>query len=169
MRFIACAAMAAALLTTPASARCFDVVGRVMVERSSTDLLGRERTTLQQTSAASPGDHLVFQLDYRNVRSTVANTIVITNPIPASLVYAGTDSPGETVSVDGGRSFGTLSELKVAEADGVERAALPEDVTHVRWVIHREMPTGTGGQLSFRAVMRDVDYVPSHEVQMAMR
>lgn len=169
MRFVASAVMTAALLAAPANARCFDVVGRVMVERSTVDARGAEQTVLQQTTEASPGDRLVFQFDYANARPTVANTFVITNPIPAQLVYAGTDSPGETVSVDGGQTFGQLAALTVRDVDGAERAATPQDVTHVRWVIHRTMPTGTGGQLSFRAVMRDVNYLPSRDVQLAMR
>src|SRR3546814_17217069 len=85
------------------------------------------------------------------------------------MVYAGTDTPGEVVSVDGGRSFGPIAEMKVADADGVERTATPADVTHVRWVINLAMPTGAGRQLSFRAVMRDVNHLPSRDVQLSMR
>src|SRR3546814_20505664 len=84
------------------------------------------------------------------------------------MVYAGTDTPGEVVSVDGGRSFGPIAEMKVADADGVERTATPADVTHVRWVINRAMPTGAGGQRRFRAVMRDVNPLPPPDVQLAM-
>ena len=169
MKFIACAAMAAALLATPANARCFDVTGRVMVERAVTDRAGNPHLVLEETADAAPGEALVFQFDYRNARAGVANSFVITNPIPDQMVYAGTDTPGEVVSVDGGRSFGPIAEMKVADADGVERTATPADVTHVRWVINRAMPTGAGGQLSFRAVMRDVNHLPSSDVQLAMR
>jgi hypothetical protein len=169
MKFVASAAIAASLIAFPANARCFDVTGRIMVERTVTDGSGRQHAVLEETADAAPGEHLVFQFDYRNARPTVANTFVITNPIPDQLVYAGTDSPGEQVSVDGGRTYGSLADLKVADADGMERSARPRDVTHVRWVINRAMPTGTGGQLSFRAVMRDVNYLPSRDVQLAMR
>lgn len=169
MRSIAFAAVAAALLASPANARCFDVVSRVLVERTVPDAKGHQRTSFQQTNMATPGDKLVFQFDYRNAQQHVANVFVITNPIPAQLVYAGAESPGEQVSVDGGQTFGSISDLKVVEADGIERIAEPQDVTHVRWVVRREMPTGSGGQLSFRAVMRDVNVLPSREVQMAMR
>src|SRR3546814_16076175 len=101
--------------------------------------------------------------------SDLANSFVITNPIPDQMVYAGTDTPGEVVSVDGGRSFGPIAEMKVADADGVERTATPADVTHVRWVINRAMPTGSGGQLTFRAVRRDVNDSPSRDVPLEMR
>src|SRR3546814_19607312 len=43
MKFIASAAVATALLAVPVKARCFDVVGRVMVERSTTDARSEER------------------------------------------------------------------------------------------------------------------------------
>ena len=169
MKLFALVAAAAALASTPAAARCFDVTGRVLVERSSVDNHGFQKTSYQPATEASPGDHLVFQLDYVNARPTPANMIVLTNPIPPQLVYAGSSTPGEIVSVDGGQSFGNLAELTVTEDNGVTRKAMPSDVTHVRWVIHREMPSGTGGQLSFRAVMRDVAAAPEREIQMAMR
>src|SRR3546814_3270044 len=69
MKFIACAAMAAALLATPANARCFDVTGRVMVERAVTDRAGESHLVLEETADAAPGEALVFQFDYRNARS----------------------------------------------------------------------------------------------------
>src|SRR3546814_15320878 len=47
MKFIASAAVATALLAVPVKARCFDVVGRVMVERSTTDAAGHEQTVLE--------------------------------------------------------------------------------------------------------------------------
>lgn len=169
MKLIAFAAIGAVLASAPATARCFDVTGKVLVERSSVDSRGFQRTSFEPTTEAAAGDHLVFQLDYVNVRPTTANMIVITNPIPASLIYAGTDTPGELVSVDGGQTYGQLARLTVTEDTGVTRHALPEDVTHVRWSIHREMPTGTGGQLSFRAVMRGNEAAPQKEMQMAMR
>src|SRR3546814_13175478 len=50
MKFIACAAMAAALLATPANARCFDVTGRVMVERAVTDRAGESHLVLEETA-----------------------------------------------------------------------------------------------------------------------
>src|SRR3546814_4296319 len=82
MKFIACAAMAAALLATPANARCFDVTGRVMVERAVTDRAGESHLVLEETADAAPGEALVFQFDYRNARPGGANSFVITNPIP---------------------------------------------------------------------------------------
>ena len=169
MRFIAWAAVTAALFISPANARCFEVVGRVMVERSTVDSAGLRQVVLTPTSAASPGDHLVFQFDYWKVQPYTANTLVMTNPVTPQLVYAGSDTPGELVSVDGGRTFGALAELTVTDVDGLVRAAMPDDVTHVRWVVKKEMPSGSGGQLAFRAVMRDVNYLPERDVQLAMR
>src|SRR3546814_7999542 len=102
------------------------VTGRVMVERAVTDRAGESHLVLEETADAAPGEALVFQFDYRNARPGVANSFVITNPIPDQMVYAGTDTPGEFVSVDGGRSFGPIAEMKVADADGVERTATPD-------------------------------------------
>src|SRR3546814_11703335 len=100
MKFIACAAMAAALLATPANARCFDVTGRVMVERAVTDRAGESHLVLEETADAAPGDALVFQFDYRNARPGVDNRFALTNPFHAQMVHAGPVTPGEGVPVE---------------------------------------------------------------------
>src|SRR3546814_16334561 len=84
------------------------------------------------------------------------------------MVYAGTDTPGEVVSVDGGRSFRPIAEMQVADADGVERTATPAHVTPVRWVINRALPTGAGGPLSFPAVMPEVNHLTSRAFPLAL-
>ena len=58
------------------------------------------------------------------------------------------------VSVDGGRQWGSLSELTVAETDGTRRAAQPADVTHVRWAFDKPVPAGGTGKLLFRGVVK---------------
>src|SRR3546814_14819878 len=91
-----------------------------MVERAVTDGAGNPHLVLEETADAAPGEALVFQFDYRNARPGVANSFVITNPIPDQMVYAGTDTPGEVVSVDGGRSFGPIrSEERRVGKEGV--------------------------------------------------
>src|SRR3546814_12160693 len=123
-----------------------------MVERAVTDRAGESHLVLKETADAAPGEALVFQFDYRNARPGVANSFVITNPIPDQMVYAGTDTPGEVVSVDGGRSFGPIAEMKVADADGVGRTATPPELPHLRRVIKRPTTPDAHQQPSFPRV-----------------
>jgi hypothetical protein len=55
------------------------------------------------------------------------------------------------VSVDGGKTYDTLSRLTVTDADGKRRAAKSSDVTHVRWSLKSAVKPGEEGKVSFRA------------------
>src|SRR3546814_18972094 len=106
-----------------------------MVERAVTDGAGNPHLVLEETADAAPGEALVFQFDYRNARPGVANSFVITTPIPDQMAYAGPDTPGELVSVGGGRSFGPIAVVYVAASAGVQRTHNPAAVSHVPRVI----------------------------------
>lgn len=144
-----------ALLAAPAlAAEAVSLKSDVFVQREVKDAGGRTRTVLQPPAKVTPGDRLVFVLNYRNGGATPAGGFVATNPIPAAVAYAGGASAGEVVSVDGGRSWGALPSLRVRQADGAFRPAVPTDVTHVRWTLARAIPAGGSGKLQFDGVVR---------------
>lgn len=125
----------------------------VFLEKTVADSSGRTRVVLEEPKLVTPGDQLVFVLNYRNAGNAPASDFIVTNPLPAAVAYLG-GGDGAQVSIDGGRSWGTLSALKVRETDGRWRSARPEDVTHVRWALKQSIPAGTQGKLSFRGVVR---------------
>jgi uncharacterized repeat protein (TIGR01451 family) len=102
----------------------------------------------------TPGDRLVFVLGYRNAGAEPATGFVLTDPIPPSVSFTGSDDASAVVSVDGGRSWGKLASLKVVQADGTSRPAVAADVTHVRWSFDRPIASGSGGELSFQGVVK---------------
>jgi hypothetical protein len=57
------------------------------------------------------------------------------------------------VSVDGGKAWGRLGDLSITDAAGQQRAAMPRDVTHVRWVIAQIAPCESG-ELEFPVTVR---------------
>ena len=126
----------------------------VFVERQVRDAGGAIRTVLQPPKMVTPGDRLVFKLDYRNAGAAPATSFVVTNPIPKAVAYADGASAGEVVSVDGGKSWGALPTLRVAGAGGKVRAATAADVTHVRWTLAKPIPVGGTGTLKFNGVVR---------------
>lgn len=98
-----------------------------------------------------PGDRLKFVSRYSNAGSETVEDFVITNPLPAAVALA---ADGEfLVSVDKGANFAPLASLTVAEADGSQRAAMPADVTHVRWVL-AEIAPGSAGEVWFLAQVK---------------
>jgi uncharacterized repeat protein (TIGR01451 family) len=144
-------------LLAPAAAQAADsvsLVSRVLVERVETTPEGRDVITRREPDVVTPGDRLVFVLSYRNDGSEPATSFVLTNPVPASVTFAGTDDRSAVVSVDGGNTWGPLGSLSITQTDGAVRPAEVADVTHVRWSLAEPVPTGGAGELSFRGVVK---------------
>jgi uncharacterized repeat protein (TIGR01451 family) len=143
-------------LLAPAAAFAADNVSltsKVYVERVKPGPDGKPVTVREAPGVVTPGDKLVFVLGYRNAGPEPASGFVLTDPIPPSVAFAGSDDARAIVSVDGGRSWGPLASLKVVQADGTSRAAVPADVTHIRWSFGQPIAAGSGGELSFRGVV----------------
>lgn len=130
------------------------LVNQVLVERVETTPEGRSVTTRAEPDVVTPGDRLVFVLSYRNDGAEPATAFVLTNPVPDSVTFAGTDDASAVVSVDGGTTWGALGSLTVALTDGTMRPAEVADVTHIRWSLAQPVPTGGAGELSFRGVVK---------------
>ncbi|WP_260583090.1 hypothetical protein [Sphingopyxis sp. PET50] len=140
-------ALAAAILPGQAlAANQVALDNNVFVERVSTDANGKQRVLLEEPKVVVPGDRLVFVLNYRNASAQPADKFVITNPMPAAVSFADAGDTRPFVSVDGGKTWGLLSEMTVRMADGTTRAAQPADVTHVRWAFQKPIPAERNGQ-----------------------
>jgi uncharacterized repeat protein (TIGR01451 family) len=152
MRLFACAL--AALAAVPALANPVSLSSDVFVERVSTDANGKRKVTLEAPKVVIPGDQLVFVLNYRNSSGKAADNFTVTNPLPAAVQLTETADAAAQVSVDGGRNWGPLASLRVADANGTDRAARNEDVTHIRWTFNQPIPAGGSGKLMFRGVVK---------------
>lgn len=113
---------------------------------------GKTHIVLAPSHTVVPGDRLVFVLDYRNTSQSPATNMIVTNPVPATVSYE--DADGALVSVDGGKSWGTLASARIRLASGALRPARPDDVTHIRWQLAGSVPAGAGGKLKFRGTVR---------------
>jgi len=111
----------------------------VYVERMS-----ESSRVLQPADHLRPGDRVVTVVSWQ--RAARGGTFTLTNPLPRSLHFQGSANETEEVSVDGGRHWGRLGELRVGS-----RQATPEDVTHVRWHIANPAPAG---RIAYSAIVR---------------
>lgn len=144
-----------AALSAPAmAAERVVLTSDVFVAREVKDASGKVATVLQPPKMVTPGDRLVFVLDYKNVGDAAATNFTVTNPIPSAVLYANDASAGAQVSADGGKIWGALATLSVRGADGKPRAAVASDVTHIRWTLAAPVPAGRGGKLQFAGVVR---------------
>jgi uncharacterized repeat protein (TIGR01451 family) len=138
---------------TAFAAQDVSLTSKVFVERVKPGADGKPVTVREEPGVVTPGDRLVFVLGYRNGGAQPATGFTLTNPIPPSVAFAGSDDSSATVSVDGGKSWGALASLRVVQADGTSRPAVAADVTHIRWSFGRPIAAGTGGELSFRGTV----------------
>jgi len=126
----------------------------VFVEKVVKNSDGTETVNLEMPLKVVPGDRLIFVLKYRNVGDKAANDFVVTTPLPPAVAFQETFDGTEHVSVDGGKIWGKLQNLKIRNADGTIRNAEPEDVTHIRWSFSSDLSVGSQGKLTFRGVVR---------------
>jgi hypothetical protein len=144
------------VLTTPGLALAANeiaVVNEIAVEKVVPAGPGKTRTVLVAAKSGPPGSRLVFSTSWRNQSKLVIRGIVLNSPALANVVFDGLLTPGE-VSVDGGKSWGALTTLKVRTANGTARPAQSADVTNVRLVVPGAAAPGSSGKLSYRVIVK---------------
>lgn len=119
---------------------------------------GKQVTKQVPAAEVLPGEEVLYVLSFSNEGDAPAKNLQIDNPIPANTWYrkgsafgAGTNV---SVSVNGGKKYGQLSQLSVPLANGDERPATFKDVTHVRWAVNYALQPGKTGTVSYRAVVQ---------------
>ncbi len=126
----------------------------VFVEKATSDADGQMKIVLYEPKVVTPGDKLIFFLNYHNFGAAPAANFVVTNPLPGAVAFQGSNDSAAQLSVDNGKHWGILGALKIREASGLWRPAQMEDVTHVRWTMRAPIPAGGQGKLSFRGIVR---------------
>ena len=152
--WIALLALAAPAAAFAAGAEHVSLSSHVFVEHFKPGPGGQPVAVREEPRKVTPGDKLIFELAYRNVGAAAATGFVITDPMPASVAFAGGESEGAIFSADGGRTWGPLATLRVALPNGTSRPATPADITHVRWAFARPIAAGAAGSVSFRGVVK---------------
>lgn len=147
-------ALIATLAAFPAFAGPLELASDVFVERVQKRADGSVATVLEAPKLVVPGDQLVFIVRYKNTGTVPASKLSVTNPIPHAVAFSETADGTEIVSIDGGKSWGFLSQLKVPMTNGSFRTALPSDVTHIKWNLNQTLAAGSAGKLVFRGVVR---------------
>lgn len=146
------AIVASALPAQAQAAQPVELVSDVKVEQTVVEN-GLKKSSWIKPNVVVPGDRLVFKTLYHNASTEKATNFVVTNPVPAGVMLAADGADAFDVSVDGGKSWGKLPALKVADGKGGLRAAQSADVTHLRWTL-AELAPGASGELGYYAIVR---------------
>jgi len=129
------------------------VEGEAHLMTSEVDDDGKTRVRLVEPVKVVPGDRILFTTNFANEGGLPVTNFVVTNPIPDAVQLAAETDPNLIVSIDGGKNWGRLRDLKVTEETGSRRPARHSDVTHLRWVIARIAPNERG-QVKYIASVR---------------
>ena len=136
-------ALAAMTASSPALAQSgVALESAVFIERTAPD--GRR---LEPASQLARGDRVVYIVTWE--RTAGSGGFVVTNPLPRAVAYQDSASSETEVSVDGGRTWGKLGELRFGA-----RYATSEEVTHVRWRVPATEAARGKGRIAYSAIVR---------------
>ena len=109
---------------------------------------------LKPATTVVPGDRLVYVITYRNNGKQSSSDVVVNNPISPTVEFIGEETAGAEMSIDGGKTYGQLAQMRMRNPDGSQRAARRSDVTHLRWRLAGTLAPGASGQVSFKARLK---------------
>lgn len=139
---LACAlALAAPIVAAAAPQVAID--SAVFVER----IVPNKGRLLQPANLLKRGDRVVYVVTWQ--RMAGQGSFTVTNPLPRKVYFQSSADGREQVSIDGGRTWGKLDSLRIGD-----RAATPEDVTHVRWTVPANEAARGTGQITYSAIVR---------------
>ena len=151
------AASLGALALAPAAALAqVSATQAVVMEKVSVGPDGRTEIEREPAERVIPGDRIAYVLTYRNEGAEAAEDLVLVMPVPETMtVVAGSEEGGiADYSIDGGRTWGAFSALRVPAEEGGIRPAVADDVTHLRWTLADRLAPGEAGEVSYRATLR---------------
>lgn len=131
-------------------------IAQVEVEVIAKD--GKKSLKRTPVDKAIPGTEVIYTTTFENRFDKAVSNIVINNPIPNDTEYKAGSAFGKDCeilfSADGGNTFGHAEELKVQDADGKKRNALPKEYTNIRWNYKGQLAAGKSGEVGFRSVIK---------------
>jgi len=139
-------AMTGLVITLPGASLAKPAVATdsaVFVERAH----GENLRSLEPAERLNRGDRVVTVVSWYRMGGD--GSFTITNPLPRAIAYQASARDDQEVSVDGGRTWGKLGELRIGS-----RLATPEDVTHMRWRIPATNAARGQGQIAYSGIVR---------------
>lgn len=146
MRTILMIASAALVAASSAQAQTSVEIDREVFLERSQQRDGRTQRVLAPAKTLESGDTVVLMLSWRTPHK---QPFTISSRVPRTLAFRTTGGNAPQVSVDGGRTWGRLDQLRV---DG--RPATSADVTNIRWDVANPRAARGRGVFTYSAVVR---------------
>ncbi|MEZ5892691.1 MAG: hypothetical protein R3C58_06050 [Parvularculaceae bacterium] len=118
---------------------------------------GSETVKMIPADKVTPGETIVYSIEYRNDSNEPASDIVLVMPVPREVAYIEGSVSGEDSSVafsaDGGKTYVARGRLTVEES-GSTRPARGDEITHIRWTLNKPVPAKDSGEVSYKAILK---------------
>jgi len=154
-RFVLAFALLASSARANADANGVEIKASAEVEVKVKGDDGMEKVERQPAKKVPPGVAVIYTLRAENKGQKPAADVVVTDPIPEHMDYvegsASTDGARVTYSIDGGKTFAAKDKLQIRGKDGVTRAAMANELTHIRWQFEKPLAPGESRSVEFRA------------------
>ncbi|MEL6360437.1 MAG: hypothetical protein AAFR21_05085 [Pseudomonadota bacterium] len=128
----------------------------VMKEVVENDASGKQVITRVKAEKVTPGEEVIYRLDYSNSGPDAAENVKLVMPVPDVIDYIEGSITGSEIaaafSADGGATFVARGRLLVDE-NGEQRPAKSADITHIQWVIP-SLEVGKSGSVSYRGILK---------------
>lgn len=151
-------ALALLMLAAAPHAMALSATQSVLKEVSTTTPSGEVTTHYIDATLVTPGETIVYRLNYTNDREEPVTEMVLTMPVPGEVTFkdgSADQADMETYfSADGGETFHRRAEVMVALSGDVMAPAGPADITHIRWMSLNPVAAAAQGHLQFKAVLK---------------
>lgn len=109
----------------------------------------------------APGDTIEYILTAKNVGTGLMKDPQVIDPIPEGTEYVIDSAKGDNCrivfSVNDGMQYSVWPVMVTASTSGgakVEREARREEVTHIKWLMKENLPSGGEKKLSFKVIVK---------------
>lgn len=143
--------------STPQAAPCVSLETRALQEQAVAGADGAKKISLVAATKVVPGDQVVWQTTARNSCASPAANVVINQAVPEHMTLVADSATGADTRIQyslDGKTFVSLADLAVTEADGTKRPARAEDVRHVRWVLNGSIGANQSISVRYSARLR---------------
>jgi len=158
LRQFSAVALSAALLALGVSANALTATQKVEKEITVTQADGTAVTQRVSAEEVTPGEKVVYTVDFLNDSPEPASDLVLAMPVPTDIRFLeGTaDRDGAVVrySIDGGSSFAERGALTLPAVGGGTRPATSDDITHIQWRIAGPVPVGGRDAVTFKGRLK---------------
>lgn len=157
MRFITSLSALLLAVSVHAAPGAVEVKSIAEVEVEVVNAKGKKELKRQPVEKAVPGTEVIYTTTFKNLVAKPVGNIALTNPIPNNTTYKAGSASGTHTDITyslNGKDYAPLDALKVKGKDGKERAALPAEISHIRWTYRGDLPVGKTGEISFRTVIK---------------